>query len=1058
MRRKEFAIFGAMVGLILNGAMQLAANALTISSDLNQSAINLVNNVLGEGITANSASRTGTVYSFSDGAGTFGIDSGIVLDSSGRVAGANDADLASLMDYDYGGHTSTLEFELTSTGTLLNFNYVFASREFDQAVKFNDVFGLFVSVNGSAYENIALIERNDGTEVPVTINNLRAGVTGTEAPSSFNNYPVVGRQYSLFKGASVSLNEKVDGISNVFTAFKEVSIGDTVKVKFAIADVSDQKYDSYVMIEASSLSFEAPGARPNYFTENLYNLDPETTYVITLGGVDYTITTDENGETPIVTDDYDLFGRTIQITKVGLGQTAQTLKIAARPDPPEPVEGPDENYVLPETLVVTETSITVTAEEGQQYRIDDETTWRDADENGVVVFSGLTPNVPHTVYTRYAATENHPVSYSSLGTEISTLRSLDYSVLNYYGLYDGLSHSAEATSEVGTTYYAYTGSSDDTFRELEFSLNNPVFTEVGKYPVYFLIKADGYYSVYGKLSVEIVEWEYNLSVSSVSEVSEIAAVATSRERVAGYFEGVLNKTVDGEAVERVYSTDEPRRVEARTEMADGEYEVIVLAEDGTTARVSGTVSNGVLTFSTNEFGKYGVVVPLPEMVEGVDYTVSGWEGRYDGLPHSITVVSDGEVTYSNSLLGEYGSEVPQFIEPGEYKTYFRVEKDGYVTAYGEAGVKIAPLEVFVPGVDYIVEGYEGYYDGLPHSVTVTGEEITVKYMDENGDYTLDSVEFSEPGSYEIRYQVEREGYETAYDVETVEIIPLMKLDYGVEGWSGLYDGELHSGSVTGEGATVKYKDENGEYTLDTVEFSEPGSYEVEYVISREHYETEYGSYTVEIIDWKTYLTVEDATNSVTFEEMSAVKNVLLSSEEVLAYIDVNYYKQIGEEEPFKIHETEEPIMVEIPVDEYVIEPVVGGTYSVVRLHEGVAEKLAVEVIDGVLRFETDRFSLYALARPVVSQEIDEPMPEVDPLGEIAEVPVVAVVADTSETSEVSDASSDVVPDTGVATKSFAVAVVSFVPGAALMIAFMMFVRRRKMLAVRRRAQAEFYRR
>ena len=95
-----------------------------------------------------------------------------MLDTSGR-GGENekDSDLESIMDYEYGGHTSSLEFTLTATGNLLNFNYVFASGEFVCGAEYNDVFGLFVSVNGSEYENIAKITKNDGEVVPVNITN-----------------------------------------------------------------------------------------------------------------------------------------------------------------------------------------------------------------------------------------------------------------------------------------------------------------------------------------------------------------------------------------------------------------------------------------------------------------------------------------------------------------------------------------------------------------------------------------------------------------------------------------------------------------------------------------------------------------------------------------------------------------------------------------------------------------------------------------------------------------------------------------------------------------------
>lgn len=48
--------------------------------------------------------------------------------------------------------TAVLEFELIATGDLLNFQYVFASSEFEQDEPYNDVFGLFIDG-----ENIALL-------------------------------------------------------------------------------------------------------------------------------------------------------------------------------------------------------------------------------------------------------------------------------------------------------------------------------------------------------------------------------------------------------------------------------------------------------------------------------------------------------------------------------------------------------------------------------------------------------------------------------------------------------------------------------------------------------------------------------------------------------------------------------------------------------------------------------------------------------------------------------------------------------------------------------------
>ena len=82
-----------------------------------------------------------------------GIESGIVLSTgdcvasftkaySGSYGGNNtDPDLAKLV-IGNSGDAAVLEFQLVATGSLLNFQYVFGSREFDQPEQYNDVFGL----------------------------------------------------------------------------------------------------------------------------------------------------------------------------------------------------------------------------------------------------------------------------------------------------------------------------------------------------------------------------------------------------------------------------------------------------------------------------------------------------------------------------------------------------------------------------------------------------------------------------------------------------------------------------------------------------------------------------------------------------------------------------------------------------------------------------------------------------------------------------------------------------------------------------------------------------
>ncbi|MBR4981612.1 MAG: InlB B-repeat-containing protein, partial [Lachnospiraceae bacterium] len=151
-------------------------------------------------------------------------------------------------------------------GDLLNFNYVFASAEFNQGERYNDCFGLFVKVNNGSWKNIAQITRNNGTKVPVSIKNLRAGKSGTEMNGGTSTN--LAGSHSLFTKKSVSLNGTTNGVSNVFNAQLPVTPGDKVKIKFAICDISDTAVNSWVFIEGDSLNFKGPKKTMSYTDAN----------------------------------------------------------------------------------------------------------------------------------------------------------------------------------------------------------------------------------------------------------------------------------------------------------------------------------------------------------------------------------------------------------------------------------------------------------------------------------------------------------------------------------------------------------------------------------------------------------------------------------------------------------------------------------------------------------------------------------------------------------------------------------------------------------------------
>ncbi|MGP4845587.1 choice-of-anchor L domain-containing protein [Marinobacter sp. 1Y8] len=236
------------------------ASALAVTSTASGS--DLVDTIIGTGVTIDYGSinyvGSGTQAGvFTDGLSSgIGIDKGILLTSGSAsnaigpntndgdgtsVGSGGDADLDGLV----GGGTqdaNVLEFEFSTTGGDLFFNYVFASEEYNEYVnsQFNDVFAFLVDG-----VNIATI----GSD-PVAINTVNCGnpydtATGSNC-SEFNNNDLQdgGPDYEL----------AYDGFTNVFTASILGLSAGTHTMKLAIADRGDSILDSGVFIQANSFS------------------------------------------------------------------------------------------------------------------------------------------------------------------------------------------------------------------------------------------------------------------------------------------------------------------------------------------------------------------------------------------------------------------------------------------------------------------------------------------------------------------------------------------------------------------------------------------------------------------------------------------------------------------------------------------------------------------------------------------------------------------------------------------------------------------------------------
>ncbi len=245
----------------------------------NQSAVQLVQHLVGNGITVNNEVLVcdSTVQSakFTAINTNLGIDSGILLTSGSVITTSNyfgvsgpssiycssdpnpnsaDPDLAALVNTTTANikDACKLEFDFVSVGDTVRFDYVFASEEYPyfNCSEFNDVFGFFISGPGiSGNSNLALIP---GTTIPVAINSVNNGVATNLTPctsmgpgSPFTNYYVDN---------SLSTTIAYNGFTQVFTAIAHTVPCSTYHIKLAIGDKSDAFADSGVFIEKGSLT------------------------------------------------------------------------------------------------------------------------------------------------------------------------------------------------------------------------------------------------------------------------------------------------------------------------------------------------------------------------------------------------------------------------------------------------------------------------------------------------------------------------------------------------------------------------------------------------------------------------------------------------------------------------------------------------------------------------------------------------------------------------------------------------------------------------------------
>lgn len=219
-----------------------------------------------------SIGSTNGIGFFSGGSNIVGFDRGIILSTGnvGAAAGPNDSRetggaplegrtgdidlrfIAGNQVYDRVG----LEFDFVPLSEEVTFRYVFASEEYCEFVgsEFNDVFGFFVSgpgLNGGFSSNGVNVALVPGTNDAVSINTVNHTTNEAFYIPNERTEDQILCDLPQVTNPLLSFIE-YDGLTTVLTATFRLQTCETYHMRLVIADVSDESFDSAVLLEAGS--------------------------------------------------------------------------------------------------------------------------------------------------------------------------------------------------------------------------------------------------------------------------------------------------------------------------------------------------------------------------------------------------------------------------------------------------------------------------------------------------------------------------------------------------------------------------------------------------------------------------------------------------------------------------------------------------------------------------------------------------------------------------------------------------------------------------------------
>ena len=328
-----------------------------------------------------------------------------------------------------------------------------------------------------------------------------------------------------------------------------------------------------------------------------------------------------------------------------------------------------------------------------------------------------------------AASANYDVSFT--GAEFTiTDATMEITSSGYNGTYDGLPHGITVAAPAGATV-TYSTAENGTY-----STDNPTYTDVDTYTVFYKVEKENYTTVTGSETVVI---------------TKARLTVTAKDKTITYGDEPANDGV------------------AYAGFVNGETEAVL----------TGTLQ---YTYGYAQFGNVGTYSIIPSGLSSGNYDITFNAGTLTVEQKTVGLTwSETSLTYNGNAQAPVATATGlvngdvctvtvegQKTDVGTYTAEAKALSNGNYKLPAETTVQFTIVNASMSGVTS--SDYVGTYDGQPHGITVNAPEgATVTYSASAGGSYVDSLTYVNAGEYTVYFKVVKANYETVTGSQKVTI-------------------------------------------------------------------------------------------------------------------------------------------------------------------------------------------------------------------------------------------------------------------------------------------------